>query len=80
MCSSANIWADEILAEYQASCDGKETAEDFLSAPENHREKRQIAAGIVRGAAGLRAFEEGWNTPGTNSAPNAIDTRSPNIH
>jgi hypothetical protein len=75
VCSSANIWADEILAEYQASCDGKEIAADFLSTPDNHREKRQTAAGKVRGAAALRAFEEGWNTPGSNSAPNAIDTR-----
>ena len=67
MCSSANIWADEILADYQASCGGQETTGDFLFTPENRREKRKMVAGKERAAVALRAFEAWWGKHGENS-------------
>lgn len=67
-CFSANIWADEVLAKYQASCAGDKDSSGFLSSPDNQREKSQIAAGKERGAAALRAFEEEWNKSGARSS------------
>lgn len=64
MCSSANIWADEILSDYQASCGGKETAGDFLLTPGNRREKRKMVAGKECAAVALQAFEEWWGKSG----------------
>ena len=64
MCSSANIWADEILSDYQASCGGKETARDFLLTPDNLREKRNMVAGKECAVVALRAFEEWWGKSG----------------
>lgn len=68
ICSSANSWADESLAKYQVDCTKNKDGSDFLSSPDNPREKRQRVAGEQRGAAALRAFKRDWNKSGVSTS------------
>jgi hypothetical protein len=65
-CSSANLWADETLAKYQAdhAIFKNASTSDFLSSAGTVRDQRAITAGRECGVTALQVFDKRWNNAG----------------